>query len=199
MGGDRWTPTVRPRLLVLCTITAPRTTPVHAVLLCHACPSRPAPWQPPWKRTIHNGRAPPSRPRRQAPVFSARLSPQTDQGSAHCAGRMNASTACSSSGDDHPRPLSISPHGVRCKRRGRCQIPWRTSTQLPAQIVRSARLQTMFRPTRPSSCLHSRSLAAPNASKQRPGIRHGVGRPHPPSYTSPLMSLTHMQYTHLRL
>ena len=150
------------------------------------------------KEPFTNGRAPPSRPRRQAPMFSARLSPQTDQGSAHCAGRMNASTACSSSGDDHPRPLSISPHGVLCKRRGRCQIPLRTSTHLPAQIVRSARLQTTFRPTQPSGCLHSRSLAAPNASKHRPGIRHGVGRPHPPPYTSPFMSLTHMQSAHSR-
>ena len=147
MGGDRWTSTVRLRLPVLCTITAPRTT---SVTRCYCAMHAPAGLHHGSRHEIEpftNGRAPPSRPRRQAPMFSARLSPQTDQGSAHCDGCMNASIACSSSGDDHPGPLSISPHGVRCKRRGRCQIPWRTSTQLPAQIVRSARLQTMFRPT----------------------------------------------------
>ena len=34
---------------------------------------------------------------------------QTDQGAAHCVGRTNASSACSSSGIDYPRPLSIFP------------------------------------------------------------------------------------------
>ena len=55
---------------------------------------------------------------------------QTDQGSAHCVGRTNASSACSSSGIDYPRPLSISPHDAH-ERRGRCQIPLRMSTHLP--------------------------------------------------------------------
>ena len=97
-----------------------------------------------------------------------------------------------------PDRSRFSPHGVLCKRRGRCQIPVRTSTHLPAQIVRSAGLQTTFRPPQPSGCLHSRSLAAPNTSKHRLGIRHSVGRPHPPPYTSPFMSLTHMQSAHSR-
>ena len=55
---------------------------------------------------------------------------QTDQGSAHCVGRTNASSACSSSGIDYPRPLSISPHDAH-ERRGRCQIPLCMSTHLP--------------------------------------------------------------------
>ena len=66
-------------------------------------------------------------------MLLVRLLPPIDQNLTRCAERTNAFNACSSSEDDHLSTPSISPHGVHCKRRGRCQIPWRMSTHLPTQ------------------------------------------------------------------
>ena len=93
-------------------------------------------------------------------MLSVRLLPKTDPNLTHCAERTNAFTACSSSEDDHLSTPSISPHGVHCQRRGRCQIPWRMSTHLPTQ---RCKVSTMAANTT-SHCLHSKSLAAPNTS-----------------------------------
>ena len=120
-----------------------------------------------------------SRPWRQALMLLVRLLPLIDQNLTCCAERTNAFTACSSSEDDHLSTPSISPHGVHCQRRGRCQIPWRMSTHLPTQ---RCKVSTMAANTN-SHCLHSKSLAAPNTSnttlaltKRTSGLIHRLAR-----------------------
>ena len=112
-------------------------------------------------------------------MLLVRLLPPIDQNLTRCAERTNAFNACSSSEDDHLSTPSISPHGVHCQRRGRCQIPWRMSTHLPTQ---RCKVSTMAANTN-SHCLHSKSLAAPNTSnttlaltKRTSGLIHRLAR-----------------------
>ena len=93
-------------------------------------------------------------------MLLVRLLPPIDQNLTRCAERTNAFNACSSSEDDHLSTPSISPHGVHCKRRGRCQIPWRMSTHLPTQRCKVS----ITADNTNSPRLHSKSLAAPNTS-----------------------------------
>ena len=112
-------------------------------------------------------------------MLSVRLLPHTDQGSTRCAERTNAFNACSSSEDDHLSTPSISPHGVHCKRRGRCQIPWRMSTHLPTQRCKVS----ITADNTNSPRLHSKSLAAP-ARATPPWRSPSAQRPHPPPCSS---------------
>ena len=93
-------------------------------------------------------------------MLLVRLLPLIDQHLTRCAERTNAFNACSSSEDDHLSTPSISPHGVHCQRRGRCQIPWRMSTHLPTQRCKVSIMAANTNSPR----LHSKSLAAPNTS-----------------------------------
>ena len=69
----------------------------------------PTPWQPPWRKEPFKTVELPPPGLGDRPPCSRTGFGQTDQGSAHCVGRTNASSACSSSGIDYPRPLSIFP------------------------------------------------------------------------------------------
>ena len=120
-----------------------------------------------------------SRPWRQALMLLVRLLPLIDQNLTRCAERTNAFNACSSSEDDHLSTPSISPHGVHCQRRGRCQIPWRMSTHLPTQRCKVS----ITADNTNSPRLHSKSLAAPNTSnttlaltKRTSGLIHRLAR-----------------------
>ena len=69
----------------------------------------PTPWQPPWRKEPFKTVELPPPGLGDRPPCSRTGFGQTDQGSAHCVGRTNASSACSSSGIDYPRLLSIFP------------------------------------------------------------------------------------------